>query len=141
MLYNRNSNLPSIFDNVLHPSFFNEFDGKEMQHIATNIAEDASAYHLELLVPGWEEKDFEVSLENDVLQIEAKTIVHEEDKSKRIIRREFRQKQFVKRFQIPDDVDQDLVNVKYLEGILKFVLPKKEISTSKTKRLLKVGAE
>lgn len=141
MLYNRNKQSPSIFDNFFSPEFFDRLESKDLQTVATNIAEEEGSYRIELVVPGWKSDDFEVSLENNLLTVLANTKAEKEEEEKNYIRKEFYQKQFVKRFEIPENVNQDAVNVTYEEGILKFMLPKKEIDVTKAKRLLKVGVE
>ena len=51
-------------------------------------------------------------------------------------RREFSLRSFKRAFTLPDSVDVDKIDAAYVDGILKFTLPKKEEALPKPKRLI-----
>jgi len=77
-------------------------------------------------LPGLEEGDFEVSLEEDVLTLkgEKKTEHTEESEGYRHV--ETRRGSFERRFRIPVAVDPEQVNAAFRNGVLTITLPKPE---------------
>ena len=123
--------IPSIFD-----EFF-EAGGSAvpaMRHAAANVVENESAYAIELLSPGFEKSDFELSLNEQTLTIKAENKREEEQKTDRYTRREFHVRSFSRSFHLPKDVDASNISARYENGILKLELPKlqKAVMSGKT---------
>jgi HSP20 family protein len=97
---------------------------------AVNIKENDKEFLLEVAAPGLKKEDFKISFEKDHLVISAskKTETEEKDESHQARRTEFHYESFERSFLLQEDkVDVDQINAQYQDGILKLVIPKKEV--------------
>jgi HSP20 family protein len=108
--------VPSIIRDELVPS---------KQNVPVNIKETETDYQLEVVAPGFEKENFKVSLENKILTIEGEKKTEEENKSEKLVRREFRSQSFKRSFTIDDKIDAENISAKYVNGVLTLNLPKK----------------
>jgi HSP20 family protein len=108
--------VPSIIRDELVPS---------KQNVPVNIKETETGYQLEVVAPGFEKENFKVNLENKILTIEGEKKTEEENKSEKIVRREFRSQSFKRSFTIDDKIDTENISAKYVNGVLTLNLPKK----------------
>ena len=107
--------------------FFNDrFWLNKMEEPALNIKENDDEFEIELAAPGFDKKDFEVTIDNGCLNISAKKSDSKEEKDENYTRKEFSYNSFQRSLQLPDTVIDDRVKAKYKNGILKFSLVKKE---------------
>ena len=107
--------------------FFNDrFWLNKMEEPALNIKENDDEFEIELAAPGFDKKDFEVTVDNGYLNISAKKSDSKEEKDENYTRKEFSYNSFQRSLQLPDTVIDDRVKAKYKNGILKFSLVKKE---------------
>ena len=100
---------------------------------AVNISETPKDYSLELAAPGMTRKDFKLEIDNHRLNIIGEKFDKKEEKDwdgKNFSRKEFSYKSFHRTFQIPENSKLDRVDAKYENGILKIVIPKKEVTTA-----------
>lgn len=93
---------------------------------AVNVVDNKDNYEVEMAAPGFNKSDFNVSVQNGLLTIEAKTEKEEEEKKKNYTRKEFTSKSFSKSFTLPEDVTEDDIEAKYEDGVLKMTLKKTE---------------
>jgi HSP20 family protein len=124
-------------------SFFENFaDGGKDQLAAgtfvppVDVYEDEHNLVLKLEVPGVNEEDLNVSVENDTLTIEGQRKFEKEEKEENFHRIERRYGSFARTFKLPNTVDTDKVDAGYEKGILKIVLAKR--AEAKPKQI-KVG--
>ncbi|MDJ0645409.1 MAG: Hsp20/alpha crystallin family protein [Flavobacteriaceae bacterium] len=94
---------------------------------AMNVKEHEKDFELEFAAPGFNKKDFEVSIEDDVLHVSAKKEQKETEEEDDFTRKEFSYKSFKRSSTLPESVDleQD-VKASYKNGILNIKLLKKE---------------
>jgi HSP20 family protein len=100
-----------------------------------NIAESATAYHLEVAVPGMEKTDFTIKLDGTLLVISAAKKEEPKDEQLKAIRQEFSTKAFKRSFTLDEKIEAANIEAKYENGILKLVLPKKEETKPATKEI------
>ena len=93
---------------------------------AVDIYETDDAIILEAELPGMNEKDIEVKIEDNVLTIRGERKFEEERKEENYYRMERFYGTFQRSFTLPSNVDTDKVKAEYKKGILKVTLPKKE---------------
>lgn len=103
---------------------------------SANILETTTNYQLELAAPGLERKDFKLETDNSILTI---TVDKKEEKDQRYRRKEFSYKCFNRSFALPENILSDKVDAHYENGVLRVLLPKKEISTIKQKKEIKIA--
>lgn len=85
---------------------------------AINIAETATAYRLELALPGYRKSDLYLFIENDMLIIQgrASCVPAQYEEVQRFYKREFAVESFTRSFLLPEDVDK--ASACFKEGIL-----------------------
>lgn len=97
-----------------------------------NIQETEADFEIQVEAPGREKGDFELTLENGVLRVAAEAKSTSNEEGSRYKLREFRQHKFSRAFRMPKNVDADLAEATYEQGILRITLPKVEMAKAKT---------
>jgi HSP20 family protein len=92
---------------------------------AVDVYEDAKKVVLKLEVPGIEEKDLDVRVENNTLTVKGERKFEKEEKEENFHRIERRYGTFYRAFTLPSTVDSEHINAGYTNGILKLELNKK----------------
>jgi HSP20 family protein len=82
-------------------------------------------------IPGMKKDEIEVSVRNDTLIIKGEKKHEKETKEKDYVRTERFYGAFNRAIRLPAEVDPAKVNASYKNGVLEFVLPKKEESKPK----------
>lgn len=86
---------------------------------AVNVLEDDRSYDIQIAAPGFDRKDFRVTVDGDMLVIAGDRKVEDEKKDgERFTRREFSYSSFTRTFSLPDDVSREGIKAEYKEGIL-----------------------
>ena len=121
---------------MLSDPFFREFESfpsifeKESVELfpAVNVIDDEKRYIIELAVPGYSKEDFEIDVEDKFVVIKAEKKEEKETKEDKYTRKEFSYNHFQRKFMLPDNVNEESIEAKFKDGILKLKLDKKEIS-------------
>jgi len=92
---------------------------------AVDIYEDDQKVILKLEVPGIEEKDLDVSVENNTLTVKGERKFEKEEKEENFHRIERRYGSFFRAFTLPPTVDTEGIGAQYNAGVLKLELKKK----------------
>jgi HSP20 family protein len=133
--------MDDFFDNrgwvrdMLPDRFWN---GKRMEP-ALNIKETDDHFEIELAAPGFQKKDFEVTIDDGCLNIAAEKSESKEDKEDNYTRREFSYNSFERSLQLPDTVKQEAIKAAYKDGILSFNLSKKEEAKKMPPKKILIG--
>ena len=90
-----------------------------------DIYEDEHNITLKIEVPGIEQKDIDVRLENNTLTVRGERKFEKEEKEENFHRVERRYGSFYRAFTLPNTVDTDSVKADYDNGLLKITLAKK----------------
>ena len=90
-----------------------------------DIYEDAQKVLLKLEVPGMEEKDLDVRVENNMLTVKGERRFEKDEKEENFHRIERRYGSFYRAFTLPTTVDTESVKASYEAGVLKLELSKK----------------
>jgi HSP20 family protein len=90
-----------------------------------DVYEDEHNVVLKVEVPGIDEKDIDVRVENSVLTVHGERKVEKEEKEENFRRIERQYGSFTRTFTLPSTVDAERIQADYDKGILKIVLPKK----------------
>lgn len=90
-----------------------------------DVYEDEKKVVLKLEVPGMEEKDLDVSVENNTLTVKGERKLEKEEKEENFHRIERRYGSFFRAFTLPNTVDTEHVKADYRAGVLKLELAKK----------------
>jgi|SRR5947209_11746926 len=117
--------LASFFENWATPT-----TGKDQLAAGTfvppvDVYEDEHNLVLKLEIPGLNEEDLNVSLENNTLTVQGERKFEKEEKEENFHRIERRYGSFTRTFRLPNTVDTDKVEASYDKGILKVMLAKR----------------
>jgi len=92
---------------------------------AVDVYEDEHKVALKIEVPGIEEKDIDVRVENNTLTVHGERKIEKEEKEENYRRVERQYGSFTRTFNLPTTVDTENVSANYDKGVLKITLPKK----------------
>lgn len=107
---------------------------------AVDVYEDEHNVTLKIEVPGIDEKDIDVRIENNTLTVHGERKFEKEEKEENFRRVERQYGSFTRSFTLPNTVDPDRVQASYDKGILKIQLAKK--AEAKPKQIkVNVGSE
>ena len=123
------ANINYLFDEILNgfPTNWGKDQVANVFSPAVNIQETTEGYHLELNVPGRNKEDFKINIENVLLTVSFEQKEIAENPDFKTLRREFSFKSFKRSFSIDEKINAEAVQAKYENGILKLLLPKKEV--------------
>lgn len=130
---------PSLMNEIFKPDWFGGTNDGMAALPAVNIMEDETSFELELSVPGRVKEDFTIEVDGNVLSVSSEVKTEKETEGQKFTRREFTFKSFKRAFSLPDAVNADEIKADYVNGILKFTLPKKEEALPKPKRMIELG--
>jgi HSP20 family protein len=122
--------MPSVFDDFFKP--WNEwygsggFWGRVLEVPAVNITEQKNEYLVALAAPGMKKDDFRIDVDGYILTISAQKEENKEEEDKKFTRREYSYSTFSRSFTLPDEVNKEKIEAKYVDGILRVALPKKD---------------
>ena len=143
---NHSQSLPTLFDDFFSRELFNwgnsNYSSTSTTVPSINVKETAENYEVEVAAPGLDKKDFNVTLDNNLLTISCVKSTNKEEKGEdnNYTRREFSYQSFQRSFSLPKDVvNEEGIRASYENGLLSLVIPKKEESIPKGPRLIEVG--
>ena len=134
--------MPSIFgenlfdDDWMNFPFNDEFWGKKNplygKHaknlMKTDVKDTENGYEVDIDLPGFKKDEITMKLENGTLTVSAAKGLDkdEENKEKKYVRRERYAGGMSRSFYVGEHVDVEDIHPKYENGILSFIVPKKE---------------
>ncbi len=90
-----------------------------------DVYEDENSIQLSLEVPGIDEKDIDIRLENNTLTVRGERKFEKEEKEENFHRIERRYGTFTRSFTLPQTVNSEDVQADYEKGVLKIKLAKR----------------
>jgi HSP20 family protein len=107
---------------------------------AIDVYEDEHNVTLKIEVPGIDEKDIDVRIENNTLTVHGERNFEKEEKEENFRRVERQYGSFTRSFTLPNTVDPEQVSANYDKGVLKIKLAKR--AEAKPKQIkVNVGGE
>ena len=92
---------------------------------AVDVYEDEHKVTLKLEIPGVNQEEVDVRLENNTLTVRGERKFEKEEKEENFHRIERRYGNFVRSFTLPNTIDTEKVNASYENGVLKIELSKR----------------
>jgi HSP20 family protein len=147
-LIKRNGNgfpaFPALFDDFFNRELFNwgnnNFSSTSTTMPSVNIKETADNFEVQVAAPGMEKKDFNITLDGNLLTISSSKQYEDNKKEGNYTRREFSYQSFQRSFDLPKDVvDADKINARYENGLLHLIIPKKEEAKQKAPRMIEIA--
>ena len=128
--------MDSLFDN-----FYRGFDIEPFESRLgafspkVDVTESDKEIKISAELPGMEEKDIDVSLQNDMLIIKGEKKEEKEDKGKDYYRMERSYGSFSRTIPLPVEVETDKVDARFKNGLLSITLPKTAKAVAETKKI------
>lgn len=129
-----------VFDN-----FFSDFSFPSLRNTEelwntsfspkVNVSENEKEINVEAELPGMEEKDVNVTLNNNSLVIKGERKSKKEDKSDNYHLVESSYGSFCRTIPIPEGIDRDKIEAVYKNGVMKVTIPKTEEAKKKVKKI------
>ena len=119
-------------DRFFHDDFFpirNDFMP------SVNIMENDKFFEIEVAAPGLHKEDFDVRIENGLLTISVEREETKEEKDANYTRKEFSYNTFRRTFTLPENVLEEKIEAKYVNGVLKLMLKKTAVTAPKAKKI------
>lgn len=115
-----------VFDDFfsISPTSMFEFDWSP----TVDVVEDDTGFHVKAEVPGIDEKDLQVTLENNILTIagEKKVERSEKDRDSRYVLSERKFGAFRRSISLPEGIRADKINAAFKNGVLRVEIPREE---------------
>jgi HSP20 family protein len=128
--------MDSLFDN-----FYRGFDIEPFESRLgafspkVDVTESDKEIKISAELPGMEEKDIDVSLQNDMLTIKGEKKEEKEDKGKDYYKMERSYGSFSRTIPLPVEVETDKVDARFKNGLLSITLPKTAKAVAETKKI------
>ncbi len=109
-----------------------QFERPEALRLKVDVKEDPKAYTVHAEIPGVKKEDIQVTIDGSQVSIQAE-VRHEseERKDQRVLHRERYSGRVYRAFALGQDVDREMAQAKYENGVLELVLPKKTAATTR----------
>ena len=136
------ANPRSLFDDFFNRELFNwgntNFSASRTTLPSVNIKELEEAFEVEVAAPGMQKEDFRITMDGNLLTIASSKEDKEEENDGNFTRREFSYQSFQRSFELSKDVvDDENIEAKYENGVLRLTIPKKEGATQ-SPRLIEI---
>lgn len=122
--------MPFVFEDLFkHPGMnglMADYGGRVMNVPAVNIAEQKDEYLVSLAAPGLKKEDFNINVDDNMLTISSKKEESKEEKNKKFTRNEYSYSSFSRSFTLPEEINKEKIDAKYVDGVLKISIPRKE---------------
>ena len=124
--------------NRLFDAFMSPLDSSEIRKTISpklDVAELKDKYEIKAELPGMDEKDINLSLEDGLLTISGEKKSESEDKHKGYYLRECSYGTFSRSVRLPENIADDKIEARFKHGVLIVDMPKKAPLPSKSKKI------
>jgi HSP20 family protein len=133
--------LKELLEDSPSPFGLRQWMDKQEQFIPRmDISESDKEIQVHVDLPGMDEKDIELTVENHQLTIKGEKKFETEEKGQTYHRVERKYGSFVRRIQLPDDIVPDQIKAVFQKGVLVVTVPKPKESVSQRRQIpIKLG--
>ncbi|MBP5344386.1 MAG: Hsp20/alpha crystallin family protein [Alphaproteobacteria bacterium] len=124
--------------NRLFDAFMSPLDTTETRAVMSpklDVAELKDKFEIKAELPGMDEKDIELSLDDGLLTISGEKKAETEEKDKGYYLKECSYGTFSRSIRLPDNIADDKIEAKFKKGVLTIDLPKKEVIPPKSRKI------
>lgn len=114
--------------------FPEDFDNLTMNP-AIDIVDDKASFKVEAEMPGLDEKDIHVSINDGILTIRAEKEISKKDEGKNYLMREIGYGRYERMINLPESADIDKAKASFKKGMLWINIPKKGEAVKKSRDL------
>ena len=125
------STLQDRMNRLFQNAFGDDFGFGAQDTGATEFTPPADVYdgendlELKVEIPGVNERDLDISIQDNVLTVKAERMQDKDEKSENFLRQERPYGKFSRSFMLPSSVDPEHVNANYVNGVLQIRLAKR----------------
>ncbi len=128
--------MDSLFENFFHGFEMEPFTSRHGAFSPDiDVVESDKEIAVTVELPGMDEKDIDVSLNEDTLTIRGEKKAEKEDKGKDFYRMERSYGSFSRSITLPKEVNTEKVEAQFKKGILTVVLPKTSKAVEETRKI------
>lgn len=127
------SDINRLFDAFMSP--FDEGYGRNTMSPKLDIAEMKDKFEIKAELPGMDEKDINLSVDDGVLTLSGEKKADNEEKGKGYYLRECSYGTFSRSVRLPENVADDKIGAEFKNGILVIDMPKKEPTIAKARKI------
>ena len=124
--------------NRLFDAFMSPLDTTETRAVMSpklDVAELKDKFEIKAELPGMDEKDIELSLDDGLLTIIGEKKAETDEKDKGYYLKECSYGTFSRSIRLPDNIADDKIEAKFKKGVLTIDLPKKEVISPKSRKI------
>ncbi len=129
----------SIFDDFFRiPSIDDSLFMRPSSLVHADMYDDKDNVYIKMALPGMSEEDVKISLDRDVISISAHKKVEDKggDENTRVYMRSI-ESSYEQSFNLPCNVDSNMVEAKLKDGIINITLPKSKEDSTKEIKVIK----
>ncbi|MDY6407425.1 MAG: Hsp20/alpha crystallin family protein [Pseudomonadota bacterium] len=127
------SDINRLFDAFMSPLDTTETHSAMVPKL--DVAELKDRFEIKAELPGMEEKDIDLSIEDGLLTISGEKKAETEEKDKGYYLKECSYGTFSRSVRLPDNIADDKIEAKFKKGVLTIDLPKKAITPPKSRKI------
>lgn len=101
----------------------------------SNIIENENGYAITAELPGLDKGDIEITFQDGLIEIKGEQKREEKEEKEGYIRREYRSSTYYRAFNLPENIDDELIDANLDKGILTVKIPKKEPEKKERKKI------
>ena len=105
---------------------------------SVKFRENGRNYEIVVVAPGYDKMDFNISIDGELLTVSAERREEKEEKEDNYTLREFSFSYFSRSFNLPSNTNDDHVDAKYEDGVLKLTIAKKQESNGKQRKKISI---
>ncbi len=124
--------------NRLFDAFMSPFSGEEMKSSLSpklDIAELKDKFEIKAELPGIDEKDINLSVDDGILTISGEKKAENEEKNKGYYLKECSYGTFSRSIKLPDNIADEKISANFKKGVLIIDMPKKDPQMSKSRKI------
>jgi len=100
-----------------------------------DVSEDEKEYRVRMELPDVKKEDVHVNMENGVLVVQGERREEKDERGVKFHRRELSYGKFVRRFTMPEEVDEAKIQAGFRDGMLNLVLAKSKVKTTQVREI------
>ena len=115
-------------NNNLFDNWFDDMFTVEKKHyMRSDVKELDNEYEFKIDMPGYKKENIKISLNEGYLTVEADNAVEKkDDKHDKYLHQERFYGHICRTFYVGEDINEEGINAKFVDGVLELVVPKKE---------------
>jgi HSP20 family protein len=127
------------FDDIWNPFSFSLnpkwFERSNLRMPLSNIKEEEYNYKIEAELPGLNKDDIQITLSDGLLKIKGEKTMKTNIDEEGYLRKEFKSTKYLRKFQLPVNVNEDEIDASLKNGRLEIILPKVELEMKDVKSI------